>query len=136
MKKIEINKIIQLIVDHVPPVRAIYLFGSQAEGSHSLNSDVDIAFLTPYEVKLSNLELYNLKSKIEIALNKDADLIHLNQATLVLQFQITTTGIPIYGRSNTDILEYEALILSMYQRLQEERKDILNEIVTSGKVYG
>jgi len=135
MKKAEIDSVTQLVTEHIPSVLAIYLFGSQATGLHSTNSDVDIAFLTPFDCRLNPVEVYQLKVKVEIALGKDVDLIHLNQASTVFQFQITTTATHLYVKNASMVLQYEALVLSMYQRLQEERKDILNEIISSGKVY-
>jgi uncharacterized protein len=135
MKKIESDKVIALITAHIPSVKAIYLFGSQADGSASATSDVDLAFLTPFECITPPLEVYKLKSKIELALRKDVDLVHLNKASTVFQFQITTTGMHLYVKNTHKILEYEALVLSMYQRLQQERKQILNQVIDSGKVY-
>ncbi len=135
MKKADIDIVTQLVAEHIPSVLAIYLFGSQATGLHSTNSDVDIAFLTPFDCRLNPVEVYQLKVKVEMALGKDVDLIHLNQASTVFQFQITTTATHLYVKNASVVLQYEALVLSMYQRLQEERKDILNEIISSGKVY-
>ena len=135
MKKTEIDKVIQLIVEQIPSVLVIYLFGSQANVMGSPESDVDLAFLTPFESKVNPIELYQLKENLEILLGKDVDFIHLNQASIVFQFQITTTAKQLYVKDASLVLRYEALVLSMYQRLQEERQGILNEIISSGKVY-
>jgi predicted nucleotidyltransferase len=135
MKKEDIDRVIQLITEQIPSTEVIYLFGSEANGTSSTESDVDIALLTPYECKVNSIDLYELKGKVEIALGKDVDIIHLNQASIVFQFQITTTAKQLYAKNASLVLQYEVLVLSMYQRLQEERKDILNEIISSGKVY-
>jgi uncharacterized protein len=135
MLKTEIDKIIQIVTEQIPSVQAIYLFGSQTTGMDSSNSDVDIAFLTPFEYKADPVLLYQVKMQLEISLRKDVDFIHLNQASTVFQFEITTTATHLYVKNTSLVLQYETLVLSMYQRLQEERKDILDQIISSGKVY-
>jgi uncharacterized protein len=135
MQKVEIDKIIQIVIERIPSVQAIYLFGSQATGMNSVSSDVDIAFLTSFDCEINSLEVYEVQMQLEIELGKDVDFVHLNQASTVFQFEITTTATHLYVKDASLVLQYEALVLSMYQRLQEERKDILNEIISSGKIY-
>jgi uncharacterized protein len=135
MLKTEIDKIIKIVTEQIPSVQAIYIFGSQATGMNSTSSDVDIAFFTPFEYKMDTVFIYKVKMQLEEAIGKDVDFIHLNQASTVLQFVVTTTGSQLYVKNASLVLRYETLVLSMYQRLQEERKDILNEIISSGKVY-
>lgn len=129
------NIITQLVKEHVASVQAIYLFGSQVMHEASLNSDLDLAFLTSHGSHLTATEIFQIKIKLEAALGVDVDLIHLNQASTVFQFQITTTAKHLYVKDADLVLQYEALVLSMYQRLHEERKEILNEIIASGRVY-
>lgn len=133
--KTEIDQIIQIITERIPSVQAIYLFGSQVAGMNSADSDVDIAFFTPFEYKSDPVLIFRVKQELELALGKDVDLIHLNQASMVFQFEITTTAAHLYVKDASLILQYETLVLSMYQRLQEERKDILDQIISSGEVY-
>jgi uncharacterized protein len=135
MQKSETDKITQIVIEHIPSVLAVYLFGSHAVGLGTENSDVDIAFLTPFEYKSNPILNYRAKQKLEVALGRDVDFIHLNQASTVFQFEITTTAMHLYVKDASMVLQYEALVLSMYQRLQEERKDILDQIILSGKVY-
>jgi uncharacterized protein len=135
MLKTEIDKIIQTVTERIPSAQAIYLFGSQATGMNSVSSDVDIAFFTPFESEAGSVLIHQVKMQLEIALGKDVDFKHLNQASTVLQFQVTTTGTHLYVKNASLVLQYETLVLSMYQRLQEEGKDIIDEIISSGKVY-
>jgi uncharacterized protein len=135
MLKTEIDKIVQIVTEQIPTVQCVYLFGSQATGMDSESSDVDIAFFTPFESEEDSVIIHQVKMQLEIALGKDVDFIHLNQVSTVLQFQITTTGTHLYVKNASLVLQYETLVLSMYQRLQEERKDIVDEIISSGKVY-
>jgi uncharacterized protein len=135
MLKIETDKIVQIVTEQIPSAQAIYLFGSQATEMNSVGSDVDIAFFTPFECEAESVLIHQVKMQLEITLKKDVDFINLNQASTVLQFQITTTGTHLYVKDSSLVLQYETLVLSMYQRLQEERKDIIDEVISSGKVY-
>ena len=135
MQKSETDKIIQIVIEQIPSVLAVYLFGSHAAGVDTENSDVDIAFLTPFDYRINPIEIHQVQTQLEVALRKDVDFIHLNQSSTVFQFEITTTATHLYVKDASLVLQYEALVLSMYQRLQEERKDIVDEVISSGKVY-
>jgi predicted nucleotidyltransferase len=117
MLKADIDKIVKIATEQIPSVQAVYLFGSHASGMSSSSSDVDIAFFTAFECQADSVLIHQVQMRLEMALGKEVDFIHLNVKNASL------------------ILQYETLVLSMYQRLQEERKDILDEIISSGKVY-
>ena len=123
------------ILAALPEVISIYLFGSRADGTSHSNSDFDVAVLLPYKEQIDDLALFNLQQDLAVMLNADVDLICMNNATLVMQFQITSHGLLLYEKDHTEVLKYETLVLSMYQRFNEERKAILKEIESSGKIY-
>ena len=114
---------------------AVYLFGSQANGLTTDSSDIDLAFFTAMTEEIPSLKLYKVQKELEIFFRKDVDLVYLNKASIVFQFQVVTTGVPLYVKNASQLLRQEALILSMYQRLNEERKGILDEIASTGKIY-
>jgi predicted nucleotidyltransferase len=127
--------IAETIVSSFPEVQAIYLFGSQATNSSRHDSDIDIAFLTSEGIIIPPVQLFNVKTELEVKFGKEVDLIHLNSASTVLQFQVTTTGIQLFAKNPAFLLRFEAMVLSQYQRFNEERKAIIEEIISSGKVY-
>jgi predicted nucleotidyltransferase len=129
------DKIKQKILEGFPDVMGIYLFGSRADGTSHANSDFDLAFLLPNNTPLNDLKIFHLQQDLAATLNQDVDLICLNTATLVMQFQITSYGLLLFEKDHREILKYETLVLSMYQRFSEERKPVLQEIETSGKIY-
>lgn len=129
------KKIIDLIREKISAVVAIYLFGSRADGTFHRESDFDLAILLPHNSTIDDQALFNLQQDISISINQDVDLICLNNATLVMQFLITSNGILLFQRDKAETLKFETLVLSMYQRFNEERRDILNEIQSSGKIY-
>jgi uncharacterized protein len=135
MLPIDNNLIVETILSNFPEVQGIYLFGSHATNSSTHNSDIDIAFLTLEGNVILPLQIFHVKTELEVKFGKDIDLIHLNSASTVFQFQIVTTAIQLFAKNPSFLLRYEALVLSRYQRFNEERKAIIEEIISSGKVY-
>ncbi len=135
MEKNETENIVRIIKGHFPEIEAIYLFGSQADGFAAKDSDVDVAFFTLYGNTVTDVQVYEAQKDLEVSLNKDVDLIHLNKASTVFQFQVVISGIPLYVNKPSSLLLHEAMVMSMYQRLNEERKYILQDIGSSGKIY-
>ncbi|KYC65142.1 nucleotidyltransferase domain-containing protein [Heyndrickxia coagulans] len=84
------------------------------------DSDVDIAFykeggiLAPYECFLFAQELAD-------RLNKDVDLIDLNQAPTVFQAQIFATGIVMDMKNENALNVKRMLAYRLYAKLNEER---------------
>jgi len=108
----------------MPEVRLVYLFGSQADGSAVPSSDIDIAVLL--EKKLDPVARFDLEQTLAIKLDKDVDLVDLLTASTVLQNQVIMNGELLFG-SESEQVKFEMQIMSMYQHLNEERADILQE---------
>lgn len=136
MIKLDKQKIITKILDILPQTKAIYLFGSYVSGDNNTQSDVDIALLFSHieTKKIGNLYLSKLHLELENMLNLDVDLVNLRSASTILQNEITYNGIVIFSNDQYMVEEFEMLTLSLYQKLNEERKGILNEISDSKKI--
>lgn len=129
------DKITSITRKAIPEVVGIYLFGSRADGSFNRDSDFDLAILLAPNKTISHKELFNLQQDISLAINHDVDLICLNDTTLVMQFLITSNGKLLFEKDKAEVLRFETMVLSMYQRFNEERRGILEEIQSSGKIY-
>lgn len=128
-------RIRSIILKAFPEAVAIYLFGSRADGTFNPDSDFDLAILLPRHKPADDHTLFNLQQDISSSINHDVDLICLNNTTLVMQFLVTSNGLLLFEKDKTEILKFETLVLSMYQRFNEERRGILEEIQSSGKIY-
>jgi len=124
----------QIIRKHVPNVRAIYLFGSQADETATAESDVDLAVLV--EEKPIGEATFQLKGALSQALRKDVDLIDLYRTDSVTAVQIVVNGKRIYDDGTTWADYFETMALSRYALLNEERAEILEQIKESGTIYG
>ena len=120
------------LLEIMPNLKAIYLFGSFAKSEANRDSDIDIGIIS--EDRLSPSTTFDIAQQLAAMLNRDVDLLDIEQVPLVMQFQIITTGKNIYAKYPLELLEFETLIISMYQRFNEERKYIIGEIVNSGKI--
>ncbi|QOC23553.1 nucleotidyltransferase domain-containing protein [Wenzhouxiangella sp. AB-CW3] len=128
-------QIVRHIVDRLPQTQAIYLFGSAATDEMLPGSDVDIAVLLPPTVArdASKLTGSQLHLDLESGLARDVDLINLREATTVFQKEIIINGKRIHCPDVNAADEFEMHVLSLYQKLNAERAEILAEGRSSGR---
>lgn len=97
-------------------VLCVYLFGSQASGKENTYSDVDIAVL--FEPNLTQEKRtekrLSLIDRLSSILNKDVDVVVLNEASSFLRFQIIKEGKRIYERVDRDEHSFEANTIVEY----------------------
>ncbi len=129
--------IIHTVLAHYPTAQAIYLFGTYGTPDEWPNSDVDIALLLPPEEakRAGHMALGNAHVALERLLGKDVDLINLRQVSTVFQKEIIMAERRIYCADAYAADEFEMLVLSYYQKLNEERADVLAEGLRSGRFY-
>jgi predicted nucleotidyltransferase len=135
-KQEKINEIINKVLQFFPDILGIYLFGSFQTEYETPESDVDIAILLPLNNKVDShsREFRDLLFALMDELDREVDLINLRQVDTVFQHEIIQSGRLLYRSNPYAVEEYEMLTMSYYQKLNEERKEILQEIVDSGMV--
>ena len=133
----EHDKIIRTVLEHYPHTQAVYLFGSYAAGQEWPESDVDIAvLLPPEEAKKAGLfQMSDLRFDLETLLGKEVDLINLRQAPTVLRKEVVVADRRIFEQDLFAAEEFEMLTLSYYQKLNEERAEILAEALAGGRFH-
>lgn len=115
-----------LLMNNLEGIALIYVFGSQVSGLSHEESDIDIAILC--NKKLDPVTRWNIQSELEHELNIDVDLIDLLEASTVIQHQVIFNGICIFNPLNKKAA-FEIQVMSMYQHLNFERHDILQEYI-------
>ncbi|MBI2675314.1 MAG: nucleotidyltransferase domain-containing protein [Candidatus Aenigmarchaeota archaeon] len=98
-------------------VRAVYLFGSMATGKSSRHSDIDIAVL--FDRKLTRQErnakeLFLISSLTSMLGREDLDVVVMNDAPLLLNFNIIRDGRILYCKSSREKIQNEVRIMSSY----------------------
>jgi uncharacterized protein len=68
-------------------------------------------------------------------LHCDVDLIDLRAASTVMRMQVISTGECLFSANDRLQGEFEDLIYLTYARLNEERREILNDVRARGSIY-
>jgi len=128
--------IVETVLAHHPDAQGIYLFGSYATDDEWPDSDVDVAvLLPPVEAKRAGaLSLSILQLELSDALGRDVDLLNARLVATVFQKAIIF-GELLYCHDQYAVDEFEMLTLSYYQKLNEERAEILAAFRATGRAY-
>jgi len=109
----EVKKLASIFEDE-KNILVAYLFGSYARGYETVQSDVDIAVLLS-EVPEKLLEYYlHLERKLAETLEKDVDLVFLNDAPPLLKYQVIKYGRLLFCRDERMRVTFEAKSLCEY----------------------
>lgn len=134
--KVSESAAIEAVLEHLPETLAVYLFGSQVDGAVHAESDLDLAVLLPFETS-STFEPWEwIKATQDIAGLigcKGLDLIDLRKASTVFAMQIIQSGRRIHCSDVKAADDYEVLIMALYQELQEERRELVEEGIRTGR---
>lgn len=129
--------IIRVILEHYPATQAIYLFGTYGTPDEWPDSDVDIAILLPPKTSkpVGHLMMSRLHGALELLMGRNVDLLNLRDVSTVFQKEIIMAERRIYTADEYAAAEFEMLTLSYYQKLNEERAQVLAEGLRSGRFY-
>ena len=132
------NAVIAKVRETFPAIEAIYLFGSFADGTQDGDSDLDLALLfrPPLDRQESkNLFMHPLHAQLQELTCRNVDLVNLRQMPTVLQKEIVMLGRRIYSADEVVADEFDLGVLSRYQKLNQERAEILQQFETTGRAY-
>ena len=135
--EIPADALIEAITAAYPEVQAIYLFGSYGTEDEWPTSDVDIAVLLPPSVAkaTSSLAMSALRFDLQSLLRRDVDLVNVRRVSTVLQKEVVAADRRIYCADLHAADEFEMLTLSFYIKLNEERREILEQFHETGRAY-
>lgn len=122
----EIKRIIIENLSVVEP-RLIIIFGSTAKGEEFPDSDIDIAFLS--KKKIDDVARFELQEEIAYKLQKDVDLVDMDKANDVINFEIVTKGEIIFKEEGTEIEKYIDLVYLRYLQLNDDRREIIEDAI-------
>ena len=101
-------------------ILAVYLFGSEAEKTNTINSDIDIGILLKNKKHLGDTRpLYNaVYSELAKVFNpsfiRELDIVFLRNASLTLQYEAITKGKIIYEEDPVQRADYEEMVINQY----------------------
>lgn len=112
-----------------------YLYGSRATGYERADSDYDFAFIAP--APIDKAELGRMRDAIAARLpgEADVDCVDMRSIPLTLVAQVLESGIVLLSGDDFERAMLETRLMSMYANLNEERREILEDIAERGSVY-
>jgi len=113
---------------------AIVLFGSYARKTENVNSDIDIAIKIKREI--SKKEKFNLQLKLEELVNKDIDLLNLDELDDGVKYEVLINGETLYAKDEFQFELYKLRMYKEYLELNESRAKILENLKKGENIYG
>jgi predicted nucleotidyltransferase len=131
------SELIKTVMDDYPDTQAIYLFGSWGTEDEWPSSDLDMAvLLPPKQAKAVDFKAWqDLTVRLSGLVSKEVDLINVRQVSTVFQKEIVMAGRRIYTHDEYAADDFEMLTLSFYQKLNQERAEVLADGLQSGRFY-
>jgi predicted nucleotidyltransferase len=119
---------VQMIADRFARddrVLAVYLFGSGARGAMRPDSDIDIGVLPAPGVQISSLELADIAAGLAFETGRPVDAGIVDSRDLVYAKE-ALDGRPIYVRPGNEAGLRAAVLLALYLRFSEDRKEVVD----------
>ncbi len=128
--------IIKTVRFYYPDISALYLFGSYGTEYERTDSDIDIALLLPVLTAKAagRLSLSKCRSELASLMDRSVDLINLRLVNTVFQHEIIQRGAILFKATDSETDTFEMITMSLYQKLNEERKGIIQDILRTKKV--
>jgi uncharacterized protein len=134
VKAINLPIIVDFLKAGISKLQSVYVYGSYLTGTFSDASDLDLAFRA--EARLDNVRRWQIQQQLAIQVGRDVDLLDLAVTSIVMQFEVITTGRRIYCADEDTTAACETLVYSRYLDFNETRRRIIEDIHRRGSIYG
>ncbi|MDB6049717.1 MAG: polymerase, beta domain protein region [Pseudomonas sp.] len=129
----EFEHLVAHLQKRVPNLLAVYIFGSQVTEHATAQSDVDVAVLLAG--KLDPVQVWEISGELADIAGVSVDLLDLRAASTIMQYQVVTTGVRVWGQ-DLQVGLFECFVLSEKTELDTARAGLLADIQKEGSVYG
>lgn len=130
---IDPDEVGRLVEELFPEALGVWVYGSVATGSARRDSDIDIAILPDRLIDV--VGRWERAQEVAWKLRRDVDLVDLTVAPPLLRFEVFADGRRLAARDPVACDRFEMTAVSQYQRLNEERREMFDEIARRGTVY-
>ena len=133
----ELQPVVDIVLRHFPETEALYLFGSRMHDELRSGSDLDIAvLLSPARsADAEALLAFEVRPELEETVKMPVDCVNLRKVSVVFRKEIIFSGARIFTGDEKAAEEFEMLTMSYYQKLNDERRDILDELFRTKRAY-
>lgn len=115
----------QFLLEKLPHLRAIYLFGSFATAYQRRDSDIDLALLG--DQLPSGGDLWLLSQELACLIHRQVDLVDLKQSSTIFRYQVIAEGTRLFTSDPLSSDQFELQTLSRYYHFKEARKGLVEE---------
>lgn len=105
-----------------PNITAAILFGSEANGKATQESDIDIALLYETTHIPKPLDVLQLREDLSDEMRQDVDIILLNNASPIIAMQAIKNGIPLLIRDHKAYNTFEMNLVTDYADVKKMRQ--------------
>lgn len=133
-----IARVVGAICAAHPNTQAIYLYGTWGTAHRRPDSDIDIAVLLPPAAAsiVDRAAWSRLATELAATAKMErADLVNVRAASTLLCKEVIAADRRIYCADTHAADEFEMLTLSFYQKLNEERRGIIESGLRGGRFY-
>lgn len=125
------DHLVKLLREGWPGIQAVYLFGSVAKGEEHPDSDLDVAGLGPN----GRQHCMDLQLALSMEVGQEVDLVDLRSAPTILQKEVISGGHLLWADNRVEVEFFELYVWASYQKLSDERAQILAAGKQSGRFY-
>lgn len=118
------NHLKQFFESSFSGIIAVYLYGSFVTGRIHSESDIDVGVLFAYQHIPSVTELLDLRAELTERLDREVDLVCLNEVSPILQKQIITKGKAILVKDQHQLNSFIIRAFTDYVDLKITRQPI------------
>jgi uncharacterized protein len=128
-------EVAQVVQEIFAEALGVWVYGSFADGGARKDSDIDIAILPERPIEV-DWDYFDRVGELVSRLGREVDLVDLHRVPPLLRFEVFQGGVRVAARDHVACDFYETAAVSGYRRLNEERRELLQEIGRRGTVYG
>ena len=115
-----------LLKELLPELKLAYIFGSQANGTATSESDVDLAFLS--RLPIPSIQRFDIAQELSERLKLDVDLVDLREAGAPVKTEVIMKGLQLLGtKLEADL--FAMYVLKDYQHYKYHVADIERQIL-------
>lgn len=121
----QIDRIVD-VLDRRFGLDALWLYGSEAQGTAKPDSDVDLAAL--FRQRAEPLDVFDARTDLEEILHREVDLVDLDQTSPILGMQVLQHGQLLVDRDPGRRHAAYGRILSLYEDVKIIRREVEREL--------
>lgn len=110
-------------------IAAAILFGSQAKGNTTQESDIDLALLYDKKSIPKPLDLLQFRQQLSDSMMQEVDIVLLNDASPIIAMQAVKNGIPLLIRDPKSYELFEIKLITEYADVKHMREPFEKNIL-------